>query len=259
MSAKSSEFKAFTYYTGDYYDGQWCDDVRHGFGVYLYATGDAYAGNWKDNRRHGWGTQLRPNNIDQYIGEWQRDMRSGLGCLYQRNGSRYVGGFLEDCRHGVGITIKRNGMIYRETYSRGQLGFRKPLLYVAIAETSGNSDFNPFHMDGDDTAYHAFSTVFSIPQWSVEDVQVLLEYSGFSYTTRASFRTHAINGVALLSIFSEYLQSAGAIGVQSGACDASESSPSPAISPVVAPDVSKHNTAVKHSIVSKIKSWFVGK
>jgi hypothetical protein len=43
------------YKNGDYYEGQWIDDVRHGFGRLQFKTGDLYEGEWANDQMNGRG------------------------------------------------------------------------------------------------------------------------------------------------------------------------------------------------------------
>ena len=49
--------------TGAVYDGDWKDNMRHGFGMYSVKQGDAY--------------------VKQYAGGWKEDMRD-VSCIYIR-------------------------------------------------------------------------------------------------------------------------------------------------------------------------------
>lgn len=46
-----------TFGNGDYYQGEWKDDKRDGFGVYLSAYGQKFKANWKDGKLHGYGEE----------------------------------------------------------------------------------------------------------------------------------------------------------------------------------------------------------
>jgi hypothetical protein len=35
------------------YEGEWKDDVKHGYGVKTWANGDRYEGEWRDGTKHG--------------------------------------------------------------------------------------------------------------------------------------------------------------------------------------------------------------
>jgi len=54
-----------------YYDGDWLDNVRQGFGVRRYASGNVYEGMWYKNRRHGLGTMNWFDRRQSYIGTWE--------------------------------------------------------------------------------------------------------------------------------------------------------------------------------------------
>lgn len=64
---------------GDMYEGQWDDDLAHGYGRYIHGDGGTYEG------------------------EWDQDLQSGRGVEYWPDGSRYEGEFYDGSKHGVGI------------------------------------------------------------------------------------------------------------------------------------------------------------
>ena len=57
------------YANGDFYSGEWINDLRHGKGTMSYANGDIYVGEWEKNVRHGYGTMSYKNGVI-YEGEW---------------------------------------------------------------------------------------------------------------------------------------------------------------------------------------------
>ena len=40
---------------GNRYEGEYINDLKHGFGVYTWADGSRYEGEWKDDNMHGKG------------------------------------------------------------------------------------------------------------------------------------------------------------------------------------------------------------
>jgi hypothetical protein len=52
------------------YEGQFKNDVYHGFGRYIYANGNFYVGQWIDGKRSGWG-KLVDTSGKVYEGMWQ--------------------------------------------------------------------------------------------------------------------------------------------------------------------------------------------
>ena len=58
-----------------FYDGDWVNNVRHGWGTRQYPTGNLYQGMWFNNVRHGEGT-MKWNDRDQiYSGQWENGIQ----------------------------------------------------------------------------------------------------------------------------------------------------------------------------------------
>ena len=55
---------------GDFYEGQFKNDVYHGYGRFIYASGAYYIGQWADGKRSGWG-QWVDTNGKVLQGMWQ--------------------------------------------------------------------------------------------------------------------------------------------------------------------------------------------
>ena len=93
---------------GDYHEGQYRQNLRHGPGKYL----------WKDGR--------------QYLGNYSLDERSGEGKFWYSNGDVYQGQFLKGKRHGQGVFVfggggggdgpENNKCTYRGEWSHGVYG-----------------------------------------------------------------------------------------------------------------------------------------
>merc|ERR1712136_366784 len=74
---------------------------RNGRGVTLLGSGEKYEGEYVDDVKHGVGLQFWLNG-DMFLGQWRQDHMSGKGCYYYGNGSTYVGEFAGGRRHGSG-------------------------------------------------------------------------------------------------------------------------------------------------------------
>lgn len=54
---------------GTYYEGEWKNDQRHGFGGLVYPDGAKYTGRFQIDKRHGYGT-IKYITGDVYKGNW---------------------------------------------------------------------------------------------------------------------------------------------------------------------------------------------
>ena len=54
-----------------FYDGDWVNNVKHGFGTRQYASQNLYEGMWFNNMRHGEGTMRWLDRNQMYSGQWQ--------------------------------------------------------------------------------------------------------------------------------------------------------------------------------------------
>ncbi len=120
-------------HNGDIYEGHFCDDQKHGNGVFYYSDGkrhfdgryvmghrtegtmfysdkSVYKGQWYNGKRHGRGTyQFSDKSI--YKGEFVCDRIHGAGQLTWPDGSKYVGEWSQGHRHGMGKEYDKEGNV----------------------------------------------------------------------------------------------------------------------------------------------------
>ena len=87
---RCEEKPEFVFESGARYNGQWLNNMRHGFGVQVWPDGARYEGFWKNNKAHGKGTFWHVYG-DRYEGEWKRDKAHGVGKYTHSNGATYEG------------------------------------------------------------------------------------------------------------------------------------------------------------------------
>lgn len=58
-----------------FYEGDWVESIRHGFGMRRYASGNVYQGMWDNNIRHGEGTMRWLDRDQMYTGQWHRGVQ----------------------------------------------------------------------------------------------------------------------------------------------------------------------------------------
>lgn len=101
------------YANGDWYEGQWNNNMRHSHGKYFYKKlSMKYVGEWEENTRHGRGT-LTFSNGDSLEGQWERNsLKSENGHINYTRGGHYSGQLLDGYRHGDGILVYENDVKY---------------------------------------------------------------------------------------------------------------------------------------------------
>lgn len=61
-----------------YYDGDWVNGIKHGWGTRQYPSGNIYHGMWFNNVRHGEGTMKWLDRDQVYGGQWENGIQVGL-------------------------------------------------------------------------------------------------------------------------------------------------------------------------------------
>ncbi len=79
---------------GDFYDGDWLNDRKEGFGRMIYCglDGNVYEGNWKNDLKHGYGElTFRKHSDSYYKGEFKNGFHEGVGTYQDQNGDHFEG------------------------------------------------------------------------------------------------------------------------------------------------------------------------
>jgi len=120
--------------TPHFYDGEWKNDAKHGFGVFRYPNGDKYEGEWCRDAKHGRGTMrwVGDGRNEMYKGEWRDGKAHGRGAhvwfrdvdrsadeasdvapsRFSASANKYVGAFVDGKRHGHGVFSYADGAKY---------------------------------------------------------------------------------------------------------------------------------------------------
>lgn len=89
------------YPDGSTYEGEWKNDLKHGYGVYIYANGDKYEGQWFNDSRHGIGTYAHSKEDCSSHGTWDAGQRIGPAEIRNKN-YRFHTNWMIDKPVGVG-------------------------------------------------------------------------------------------------------------------------------------------------------------
>src|SRR5690606_5774083 len=82
---KNKQSKGVMYLSnGDYYEGEFLNDKREGYGTFIYKIGTKYEGMFRNNKQHGYGKLVQCDG-EVYIGEWKDGKINGNGVRYHSN------------------------------------------------------------------------------------------------------------------------------------------------------------------------------
>ncbi|XP_074867371.1 radial spoke head 10 homolog B [Carettochelys insculpta] len=105
-----------------WYDGDWVNNIKEGWGIRCYKSGNIYEGQWAKNMRHGEGRMRWLTTNQEYTGQWVNGIQHGYGThtwfLKRIPGSQYplrneyVGDFVNGDRHGHGRFFYASGAMY---------------------------------------------------------------------------------------------------------------------------------------------------
>ncbi|CAH0557529.1 unnamed protein product [Brassicogethes aeneus] len=100
------------YQPKDWYEGEWLEGHRHGFGFRQYRMGGCYEGSWIKGEKSGKGMMLYSNN-NIYKGGWNNEVPHGYGEYYWNSFVNktlvypmtpwFKGTWNKGCRHGAGV------------------------------------------------------------------------------------------------------------------------------------------------------------
>ncbi len=106
-----------TFASGNYFEGEWKFDKKHGFGeMHWLTTNELYRGYWEENMQDGFGVHLwleEPGKLkslrNRYEGMWFNGQRNGLGTFFYSDGSRYDGEWVDNLKEGFAIFTDPSG------------------------------------------------------------------------------------------------------------------------------------------------------
>ncbi|KAL4278200.1 hypothetical protein GQ457_03G028610 [Hibiscus cannabinus] len=103
---------------GDFYTGQWSDNLPHGEGKYLWPDGCMYVGEWFKGKMMGKGEFSWPSGAT-YEGEFKSGYMDGKGTYTGFSGDTYKGSWVMNFKQGEGIYSYANGDRYEGQWRGG--------------------------------------------------------------------------------------------------------------------------------------------
>ncbi|XP_057520202.1 phosphatidylinositol 4-phosphate 5-kinase 6-like [Amaranthus tricolor] len=104
---------------GDFYTGQWVDNLPNGHGKYLWNDGCMYVGEWKKGKTTGKGRFIWPSGAN-YEGEFKKGYMDGKGTFVSSYGDTYRGYWSMNLKHGKGNETYTNGDYYEGEWIKGK-------------------------------------------------------------------------------------------------------------------------------------------
>ncbi|XP_015440645.1 radial spoke head 10 homolog B isoform X1 [Pteropus alecto] len=131
-----------------WYEGDWVYNIKKGWGIRCYKSGNIYEGQWEDNMRHGEGRMRWLTTNEEYTGRWERGIQNGFGThtwfLKRIPNSQYplrneyIGSFVNGYRHGRGKFYYASGAMYEgewvsnRKHGVGRLTFKNGRVYDGL-------------------------------------------------------------------------------------------------------------------------------
>ncbi|XP_053327453.1 radial spoke head 10 homolog B isoform X2 [Spea bombifrons] len=141
--------KGTIYYNSErtsWYEGDWINGNKDGWGVQRFKSGNIYEGHWKNNEFHGEGRMRWLISHEEYTGQWVHGIQNGQGThtwfLKRVPGSQYslrneyTGNFVNGKRHGHGQFYYANGAMYdgewsdNKKHGMGKFTFKNGKIYI---------------------------------------------------------------------------------------------------------------------------------
>ncbi|XP_020820963.2 radial spoke head 10 homolog B [Phascolarctos cinereus] len=160
--------KGSIYYNQDgtsWYEGDWVYNIKKGWGIRCYTSGNIYEGQWEDNMRHGEGRMRWLTTNEEYTGQWVKGIQNGFGThtwfLKRIPGSQYplrneyVGDFVNGDRHGRGKFFYASGAMYdgewvsNKKHGFGRLTFKNGRIYEGQFANDHIAEFPLFQIDAE--------------------------------------------------------------------------------------------------------------
>lgn len=101
------------------YVGEFKNGEANGKGMYYFQFGAKYEGEWQDDVRHGFGVLTLPGGYPRYEGEWRNDEICGSGKMFRSDGG-VVEGVFDGNFNGIGSIVYPDGNKYKGQFRHGE-------------------------------------------------------------------------------------------------------------------------------------------
>jgi len=101
------------------YEGNWINELFDGYGKLTYPSGSKYEGNWKTGKKNGKG-KLTKANGGIFDGSFNMGLFTGRAKQIYENGDIYVGDFIDDKKQGNGSYTFKSGEFYNGQWANNK-------------------------------------------------------------------------------------------------------------------------------------------
>ena len=112
------------------YIGDFINNKIEGIGKFIWEDGNYYIGEWKNNMKHGRGTIYYKNGTIKYEGDFINGKFEGNGIYIFEDGGFYIGQYKNDLKHGSGKLFYEDGNLkYDGEFSNGKFEGKGKYIY----------------------------------------------------------------------------------------------------------------------------------
>ena len=112
------------------YIGDFINNKIEGIGKFIWEDGNYYIGEWKNNMKHGKGAIYYKNGTIKYEGDFINGKFEGNGIYIFEDGGFYIGQYKDDLKHGNGKLFYRDGNLkYDGEFSNGKFEGKGKYIY----------------------------------------------------------------------------------------------------------------------------------
>ena len=109
-----------TWSDGDVYEGNWKNGTQNGYGKYTWPSGNVYEGNWKNDYKYSYG-KFTWSDGDVYEGNWENNVINGYGKKTWLEGDVYEGNWENGNQNGYGKYTWPDGDVYEGNWENGNM------------------------------------------------------------------------------------------------------------------------------------------
>ena len=108
------------YTSGNFFEGNFLNDLKSGYGKMTWSTGSVYEGNWENGTKNGYG-KITWLSGSVYEGNWKNQTQNGYGKYTWSTGSVYEGNWENGTKNGYGRMTLSDGSVYEGNWENDNM------------------------------------------------------------------------------------------------------------------------------------------